>query len=223
MGFGDLTSESGLSALNDYLLSRSYIEGYQPSQADVSIFNAVGKKPADKYDNVVRWYSHIASYGDEMKSFPGIPKSAEQLGNNQPAAKAAGQANEDEDDEIDLFGSNSGDEAEAEKIRQERQKALEKQKAAKAEPAAKSTLVLDVKPWDDETDMAEVEKAVRSIEADGLLWGKSKLVPLAYGIRKLQIGCVIEDDKIGTDFLEEEITKFDDLVQSVDVVAFQKL
>jgi len=36
---------------------------------------------------------------------------------------------------------------------------------------AKSSIVLDVKPWDDETDMADIERCVRSIEADGLLWG----------------------------------------------------
>ena len=36
---------------------------------------------------------------------------------------------------------------------------------------AKSNIILDVKPWDDETDMAELEKCVRSIEMDGLLWG----------------------------------------------------
>ena len=29
--------------------------------------------------------------------------------------------------------------------------------------------------------------------------------------------------QIGTDFLEEEITKFEDLVQSVDVAAFNKV
>lgn len=36
---------------------------------------------------------------------------------------------------------------------------------------AKSNIILDVKPWDDETDMAKVEESVRSIVADGLLWG----------------------------------------------------
>ena len=71
--------------------------------------------------------------------------------------------------------------------------------------------------------MKETERLVRSIEADGLLWGAAKLVPLAYGIKKLQINCVIEDDKISTDFLEEEITKFEDYVQSMDVAAFNKV
>ena len=73
------------------------------------------------------------------------------------------------------------------------------------------------------SDMKKLEQLVRSIEADGLLWGASKLIPLAYGIKKLQISCVIEDDKISTDFLEEEITKFEDYVQSMDVAAFNKI
>lgn len=55
---------------------------------------------------------------------------------------------------------------------------------------------MDVKPWDDETDMAAMEKNVRSIELDGLLWGASKLVAVGYGIKKLQITCVVEDDKV---------------------------
>jgi elongation factor 1-beta len=50
---------------------------------------------------------------------------------------------------------------------------------------------MDVKPWDDETDMAALEAAVRSIEQDGLLWGASKLVPIGYGIKKLQITLVV--------------------------------
>jgi len=71
--------------------------------------------------------------------------------------------------------------------------------------------------------MKELETVVRSIEADGLIWGASKLVPLAYGIKKFQISYVIEDDKISTDFLEEEITKFDHFVQSMDVAAFNMI
>jgi len=45
-----------------------------------------------------------------------------------------------------------------------------------SEPAliAKSNIILDVKPWDDETDMKLMEEAVRAISADGLLWGACK-------------------------------------------------
>lgn len=35
---------------------------------------------------------------------------------------------------------------------------------------------------------------------------------MAYGVQKLQISCVVEDDKVGTDFLEEKITEFEDFV-----------
>uniref|UniRef100_A0A674P223 Elongation factor 1-beta n=1 Tax=Takifugu rubripes TaxID=31033 RepID=A0A674P223_TAKRU len=40
---------------------------------------------------------------------------------------------------------------------------------------------------------------------------------------KLQIGCVVEDDKVGTEILEEQITAFEDYVQSMDVAAFNKI
>lgn len=127
-----------------------------------------------------------------------------------------------DDDDIDLFGSDEEDE-EAERIKQERLEAYAAKKAKKPAVIAKSSILLDVKPWDDETDMAKLEECVRSVQMDGLLWGASKLVPVGYGIKKLQINCVVEDDKVGTDILEEEITKFEDYVQSVDVAAFNKI
>ena len=66
--------------------------------------------------------------------------------------------------------------------------------------------------------MAAMEKAVRSVTMDGLLWGTSKLVPVGYGIKKLQISCVVEDDKVGTDDLEEAITAFEDFVSYITYV-----
>ncbi|XP_028831872.1 eukaryotic translation elongation factor 1 delta a (guanine nucleotide exchange protein) isoform X2 [Denticeps clupeoides] len=132
------------------------------------------------------------------------------------------ETEDDDDDDIDLFGSDEEDE-EAERIKAERVKEYSERKAKKPILIAKSSILLDVKPWDDETDMVKLEECVRSVQADGLLWGASKLVPVGYGIKKLQISCVVEDDKVGTDMLEEEITKFEDYVQSVDVAAFNKI
>jgi translation elongation factor EF-1beta len=95
----------------------------------------------------------------------------------------------------------------------------------RSEPAliAKSSVVLDVKPWDDETNMAELEKCVRSVEMPGLLWGASKLEPVAFNVKKLQIVCVVEDDLVSIEELTEKITEFEDFIQSVDVAAFQKI
>ncbi|KAM6948406.1 eukaryotic translation elongation factor 1 delta a (guanine nucleotide exchange protein) isoform 3-T3 [Aplochiton taeniatus] len=137
--------------------------------------------------------------------------------------KVVNDDDDDDDDDIDLFGSDSEDDAEAERIKQERVAAYAAKKSKKPALIAKSSILLDVKPWDDETDMAKLEECVRSVQADGLLWGQSKLVPVGYGIKKLQIACVVEDDKVGTDMLEEEITKYEDYVQSVDVAAFNKI
>jgi len=142
-----------------------------------------------------------------------------------PAKKPApaDDSDDDDDDEDDLFGSDDEDDEEAERIKQERLKAYAEKKAKKPGPIAKSNIILDVKPRDDETDMQEVERLVRTIECDGLVWGASKFAKVAYGITKLQITCVVEDDKVGTDFLEEKITGFDDYVQSMDIVAFNKI
>lgn len=73
---------------------------------------------------------------------------------------------------------------------------------------------------DDETDMKELEAAVRSIEKDGLVWGSSKLVAVGFGIKKLQINLVIEDDKVGLSDLQEEVEEFEDFVQSSDIVGY---
>jgi len=71
--------------------------------------------------------------------------------------------------------------------------------------------------------MKGLEEAVRSVEKDGLVWGASKLVPVGYGVSKLQINLVVEDDKVSLEELQEQIAEFEDYVQSSDVIAMQKL
>ncbi|NWW50713.1 EF1D factor, partial [Pedionomus torquatus] len=150
-----------------------------------------------------------------------VPSKKVELPSASPAKKAepAAAKEDDDDDDIDLFGSDDEEEdQEAAKVREERLRQYAEKKAKKPGLIAKSSILLDVKPWDDETDMAKMEECVRSIHMDGLVWGASKLVPVGYGIKKLQIQCVVEDDKVGTDILEEEITKFEDYVSnSVDL------
>jgi len=127
-------------------------------------------------------------------------------------------------DDEDLFGSSDDeDHEEKERIKQERLAAYKAKKEKKPALIAKSNVILDVKPWDDETDMNEVTKLVKEIQMDGLVWGASKLVPLAYGIKKLQISCVVEDDKVSIDELQEKICENEDHVQSVDIAAFNKV
>lgn len=158
------------------------------------------------YQHVLRWAVHLTAIN--KTNLPQAPKNV---------------AKEEEED-IDLFGSDDEEEdAEAEKLKAQRLAEYNARKAAKPKPAAKSMVILDVKPWDDETDMDALTNGVMAIAMDGLVWGAKKLVPVGYGIKKLQITCVIEDDKVGVDDLSEKITDLEDYVQSVDVAAFNKL
>ena len=107
-------------------------------------------------------------------------------------------------------------------------------------------MTLEVKPWDDETDLAAMEAAVRSIEQPGLVWGASKFVAVGFGIKKLQITLVVgtllstlpeipvlsccsrassrtEDELVSLDELQDKIAEFEDYVQSSDIAAMQKL
>ncbi|XP_053217975.1 elongation factor 1-beta isoform X1 [Podarcis raffonei] len=159
-----------------------------------------------------------------LNDLPGVKKALGKYGPSDVEDSTGTGGDSKDDDDIDLFGSDEEEESEeAKRLREERLAQYESKKSKKPALVAKSSLLLDVKPWDDETDMGKLEECVRSIQADGLVWGSSKLVPVGYGIKKLQIQCVVEDDKVGTDMLEERITAFEDYVQSMDVAAFNKI
>ncbi|KAJ5204336.1 Elongation factor 1-beta [Penicillium cinerascens] len=227
MGFTDFVSDTGLTLANNYLATRSYIVGNGPSQADVVSFKAFSAAPdAAKYPHVARWYKHIASYEAEFSTLPGdASKAFTTYGPESHELPSNPKDKPEEDDEEDLFGSDSEEEDTA--AVEERNKRLEEYKAKKAakgpKPAAKSLVTLEVKPWDDETDLKEMEANVRAIEQDGLVWGASKLVAVGFGIKKLQINLVVEDEKVSTDELQARIEEDEDHVQSTDIAAMQKL
>ncbi|KAI8980440.1 hypothetical protein BDB01DRAFT_228742 [Pilobolus umbonatus] len=165
---------------------------------DTTVAKALGSAPAAEFAHVNKWFTEV-----------------------KPAAPAA--AEEEDEDDIDLFGSDEEEDAEAEKLKAQRVAEYNAKKANKPKTIAKTTITLDIKPWDDETNMEELTKAVKAISMDGLLWGGSQLVAIGYGIKKLQINCVVEDDKVSMDDLNDKITELEDYVQSVDVAAMQKI
>ena len=62
-----------------------------------------------------------------------------------------------------------------ERVTAERLKAYHEKKSKKPALIAKTSVLLDIKPWDDETDMNEMLKSAKSIEKEGLVWGACKL------------------------------------------------
>ncbi|KAF9922324.1 Translation elongation factor 1 beta [Linnemannia zychae] len=168
--------------LNSLFEARSYVAGYEVSDKDTEVFNALSEAPNEaSFPHAARWYKHIAA----VKGLAAKSAAA-------PAAAA-----EDEDEDVDLFGSDDEEvDEEAEKLKQQRLAEYAAKKANKPKTIAKSMCTLDVKPWDDETDMAQLEANVRAIEMPGLLWGQSKL---------------------------EKIREDEDHVQSMDMAAMQKI
>merc|ERR1712173_194070 len=153
-----------------------------------------------------------------------------------PAKKEEPKKAESEDDDDDCsdfdFDSESEDEEEkaaAEALKAKRVAEYNARKAEKAAKkgvvAAKSMITLDVKPFDDETDLDALAAKIKSeIAMDGLVWGqKHEKKPLAFGIFRLVVTAVVEDEKVSTDDLTEKIEEYDDEVQSVDIAAFNKL
>jgi elongation factor 1-beta len=215
--FSDLHTADGLKALESHLAGKTYVSGDVISKDDVKVFAAVPSKPGAEFPNAARWYETVSAA--LAARFPG--KAAGVAGSSSaPAAPAAQAAKDDDDDDLDLFG----DETEEDK------KAAEERVAAKAstkkKESGKSSVLLDVKPWDDETDMKKLEEAVRSVQMEGLTWGASKLVPVGYGIKKMTIMMTIVDDLVSVDSLiEERLTEepINEYVQSCDIVAFNKI
>lgn len=97
---------------------------------------------------------------------------------------------------------------------------------SKAKPAiiAKSLILFEVKPYEAETDLDALADKIIKIEMDGLIWKTEyKKEPIAYGVHKLIVGCVIEDAKVSVDDIQEKMEAFEEEVQSVDIAVFNKI
>lgn len=68
-----------------------------------------------------------------------------------------------------------------------------------------------MKPYEAETDLDQVFQKILGIQMDGLVWKtESKKEPIAYGVYKLIVGCVIEDEKVSVDDLQDAIQAFEE-------------
>ncbi len=149
-----------------------------------------------------------------------------------PAPAPAAEA--EEDDGGDLWGDDDDDEA-ADEENEKRLAAIAEAHRQKKIAAGKlkvvinmSKVILDVKPWDDTTDMKELEELVRGIKhptnPKAIEWQAGQLEDIGYGIKKLRIMVQVIDDEVSVDDdLVEKITEFEDHVQSCDIFAFNKV
>ncbi|RNF01825.1 25 kDa translation elongation factor 1-beta [Trypanosoma rangeli] len=228
MSVKDVSKKSG--ELEGKLKGKLFLGGTKPSEEDVKLFNdLLGANNTCLY----RWVKHMASFTEAERKAWGSPVKVTAPAPAQAAAAAAAAAvkeapkkavhapaKKEADDDIDLFGDATEEETAA--LEAKKKKDAETKKAKK-EIIAKSSILFDVKPWDDTVDLEALAKKLHAIERDGLLWGDHKLVPVAFGVKKLQQLIVIEDDKVSSDDLEDLIMSFENDVQSMDIVAWNKI
>ena len=75
MEFPDLSQEAGVHFLDDYLLSHSYISGFEASANDLLVLNALkGKEPDDSLKNARRWFRHVQFFAGKK-----LPESDEKI------------------------------------------------------------------------------------------------------------------------------------------------
>lgn len=252
-------SFKSLQDLETFIASRSYVEGYAFSSADVKVLTSLAAIPCrTSFPNAYRWAIHIiALVGLANVTFNGTLTGGAATA-KAPAAAPAKKAADDfddmfgdeeakpaaaakKDDMDDIFDYGEGDEAETEeekaanKARQERialalklkneKDAKEgKVKKVKEKMVEKSLVVLEVKPWEADTDLEAVWREIIKYQQEGLSWGETfKLEPVAYGIKKLVLTCTIVDSLVVLDDITENIEALEDHVQSVTIAAMNKI
>lgn len=163
-------------------------------------------------------FSVICLKSDKAKAVIEEEKPAEKKAEAKPA-----DDDEDWGDDDDLFGDDDEDDGAAEALKAKLEAA---KRLAKKEKAQRSLIVLEVKPFEVECDLEAMALGIKKIEHEGIQnWGaEHKLIPVAYGIKKLAISVVVFDEKMLVDDLCEMIeAKYGDDVQSIDVQAMSKV
>lgn len=77
---GTLSTPSELGALDFLLSNQSYILGHEPTQADVTVYEALKESPPSYLPHAARWYRHLDSFkASERQNFTGKIQRLEEL------------------------------------------------------------------------------------------------------------------------------------------------
>lgn len=229
-----------LASFNTHLSTKSYVNGYKPTSDDAAAFAVMATAPdSAKFLNVARWFKHIGSFSEqERKAFAAGTGSVTVAAKAAAPAKAAADAApaakkapapkkvEEEEDEDDLFASDEEADRAHEELLKAKVAAHRAGKPQVEKPKGRSLIVFEIKPNEIETDLNAMALKLKTIEHPGIQnWGlEHKLIPVAYGIKKLAISVVVFDDDIDTEKMEDLFMEmFPDDIQSVDIAAMSKV
>ena len=219
-----------------------------PGEADAQILNSLKDAPDRlKHPNFFAWWWGLALFQEAARSLWGKEAPAadkkkehkkeehkkEDHKKEEPKKEekaTAAPAKKAEEEELDLFGDDDGD-AESNKqvladMMKKKEEDEKKRKAEKKAVVAKSSVTFDVKAYEEGFDFVALSKKIKeTINPEGLVWQQHfKILPVAYEIKKLQCGMIIEDDKVSADDILEKIQElWPDDIQSCDIVEFNKV
>ena len=222
--------ESVLADLEKKLEHNLFVKGAQPSQDDAEAFakfvEAKAVPDQDKYPSVWAWYSLMVLFEDEViKSWKPQGKQEqhkkEKGGKGGKKDKKEDKNEKAEEDDLDLFGEET---EEDKKAKEEMKKKNKDKKGKKKKEVDKSHVILEIKGWDAEQDLeALAKKIISTIKMDGLSWNTGyKLEEVAFGIKKLVIAFLAEDDKVSVQEIIDTLESWQDEIQSVETVSFNK-
>ena len=230
-------AEDKLQGYDKKLENNLFFKGPQPSNEDAEVLEELTKEKCvpdqEKFPNLFAWYSLVILFEDEVVATWKKPEQHQKGKKGKKEEKKDEKKEEkkekkdDEIDEDDLFGDETEEDKkakeEAHKKREEEKK--EDGKKKKKVEVQKSLVLIDVKVYDPEQDYdALAEKILKNVKRDGLVWKTEyKLQEVAFGVKKIVMGMVVEDEKVSVDDIIDELTSWEDEIQSVDIVAFNKL
>lgn len=195
--------------LNNFFGDHSYYQNNMLSAMDLKIYNQITNVVCkEKYPHLYRWYKHISRIPDHV--FDELNKANEKENKGKANQQKAAAAEEDDEDDIDLFGETN---EEDKKLLDNKKKEQEekKKKEAKEREKNRSILIIEIKPKTISTDINKIEKLIRQKIVDpNIKWGEEvKTLPVAFGLQKLQMSCIIYDDLVNTNELIENIENID--------------
>lgn len=210
-----LSTPADLQKLETHLSTNDYLSGEcLPGDADYKLLAELKELPDRKqYPNLFGYLNDLFLFQEEAKKLWCKPAGAKKEEAKKPAENA-------DDDDLDLFG----EDPELEKKAAELKKKEEASKPKKKEIVLESRVVFDVKGYEVGFDfMALYEKIKKDIVVEGCTFTKEvKVVPVGFGMNKLQMTMVILDSISADDIIEQITELYPDDIQSIDIVEFVK-
>ena len=233
-----ITDDSQLTTLDAQLKDNLFIGGGFPNAEDALVYeqfvSAKSEPNQATHLNLWSWFNLVVLFQDfvrqqwkqvapaQEKKSAAVKEAAPKK--EEPKQEAPKQeAPKDECD--DLFGDDDDSDAAAKLEELKKKKELaQAEKPKKAGPIAKSLIIVDVKVWETDQDLDALAARIIAIEKDGLFWKTEyKLAEVAFGVKKIVIGLVVEDEKVSIDDIIDELQGWEDDIQSVDIVSFNKI